>query len=58
MYWLERICSRFLPDFYYWLPKMTGRLMDERLGTWSFWVMFIGLNLTFFPMHAARHSQA
>lgn len=37
--------------FYYWLPKITGRMMDERLGTWSFWVMFIGLNLTFFPMH-------
>lgn len=37
--------------FYYWLPKITGRMMDERLGTWSFWVMFIGMNLTFFPMH-------
>lgn len=39
--------------FYYWLPKITGRLLDERLGTWSFWVMFIGFNLTFFPMHIA-----
>jgi len=37
--------------FYYWLPKMTGRLLDERLGRWNFWVMFIGANLTFFPMH-------
>ena len=37
--------------FYYWLPKMTGRMLDEKLGTWSFWVMFIGFNLTFFPMH-------
>jgi cytochrome c oxidase subunit I len=37
--------------FYYWLPKMTGRLLDERLGKWSFWVMFIGFNLAFFPMH-------
>jgi cytochrome c oxidase subunit I len=36
---------------YYWFPKVTGRLMDERLGKWSFWVMFIGFNLGFFPMH-------
>ena len=39
--------------FYYWLPKMTGRLLDERLGRWNFWVMFVGVNLTFFPMHVA-----
>jgi cytochrome c oxidase subunit I len=38
--------------FYYWLPKMTGRMMNERLGKWSFWVMFIGFNVGFFPMHA------
>ena len=37
--------------FYYWLPKMTGRMMSETLGKWSFWVMFIGFNLGFFPMH-------
>jgi cytochrome c oxidase subunit I len=37
--------------FYYWLPKMTGRMMNERLGKWSFWVMFAGFNLGFFPMH-------
>jgi len=37
--------------FYYWLPKITGRLMDERLGKWSFWLMFVGFNLTFFPHH-------
>ena len=36
---------------YYWLPKMVGRLLDERLGKWHFWLMFIGMNLTFFPMH-------
>jgi cytochrome c oxidase subunit I len=36
---------------YYWFPKMTGRLMDERLGWWNFWTMFIGFNLGFFPMH-------
>jgi cytochrome c oxidase subunit I len=37
--------------FHYWLPKMTGRLMNERAGWWSFWLMFIGFNLGFFPMH-------
>ncbi len=37
--------------FYYWLPKMIGRKLDETLGKWSFWVMFIGFNLGFFPMH-------
>lgn len=37
--------------FYYWLPKMTGRMMNERLGRLSFWVMFLGFNLGFFPMH-------
>jgi cytochrome c oxidase subunit 1/cytochrome c oxidase subunit I+III len=37
--------------FYYWLPKMTGRMMNERLGKWSFWIMFIGFNVGFFPMH-------
>jgi heme/copper-type cytochrome/quinol oxidase subunit 1 len=36
---------------YYWYPKMSGRLMDERLGRWSFWLMFIGFNVAFFPMH-------
>lgn len=37
--------------FYYWLPKMTGRMMSERLGKWSFWIMFVGFNVGFFPMH-------
>ncbi len=36
---------------YYWLPKMTGRLLGERLGALNFWLIFIGFNLTFFPMH-------
>ena len=35
----------------YWFPKFTGRLMDERLGRWSFWLIVVGFNLTFFPMH-------
>ncbi len=37
--------------FYFWLPKMTGRRMDERLGRIHFWTMLIGMNVTFFPMH-------
>ncbi len=37
--------------FYYWLPKFTGKLLNERLGRWNFWLMFIGVNVTFFPMH-------
>jgi cytochrome c oxidase subunit 1/cytochrome c oxidase subunit I+III len=36
---------------YHWFPKMTGRMMNERLGKWNFWIMFIGFNLGFFPMH-------
>jgi len=35
----------------FWLPKMTGRMPSERLGRWSFAVLFVGFNLTFFPMH-------
>ncbi len=37
--------------FYYWIPKMSGRMMGERLGKLHFWLMLIGFNLTFFPMH-------
>ena len=37
--------------FYYWFPKITGRMLDERLGRWQFWLFFIGFNVTFFPMH-------
>jgi cytochrome c oxidase subunit I len=36
---------------YYWFPKMTGRMLDERLGRWNFWTMFVGFNLGFLPMH-------
>jgi cytochrome c oxidase subunit I+III len=36
---------------YYWFPKFTGRMMDERLGRWNFWLLFVGVNVTFFPMH-------
>ena len=36
---------------YYWFPKMTGRMYDERLGRLHFWMTFIFFNLTFAPMH-------
>jgi cytochrome c oxidase subunit 1 len=36
---------------YYWFPKMTGRMYDERLGKWHFWTTFVFFNLTFGPMH-------
>ena len=37
--------------FYYWFPKMSGYMYDERLGKVHFWMMFIGVNVTFFPQH-------
>jgi cytochrome c oxidase subunit 1 len=37
--------------FYYWWPKVFGRLLNEKLGSWNFWLMFFGMNLTFGPMH-------
>jgi cytochrome c oxidase subunit I+III len=37
--------------FYLWWPKVTGRMPSERLGQWHFWLFFVGVNLTFFPMH-------
>jgi cytochrome c oxidase subunit 1 len=37
--------------FFYWMPKMSGRLMNERLGMWQFWLLLVGMNLAFFPMH-------
>jgi cytochrome c oxidase subunit 1 len=36
---------------YYYFPKIAGRFLNERLGNWHFWLSFIGMNLTFFPMH-------
>ena len=36
---------------YYWWPKITGKMLNETLGRLNFWLMFIGMNLTFFPMH-------
>jgi cytochrome c oxidase subunit I+III len=36
---------------YYWFPKITGRMMSERMGRWNFWLAFVGFNVAFFPMH-------
>ena len=38
---------------YYWFPKMSGRMLSEGLGKLSFWVMFVGFNLTFLVQHSA-----
>jgi cytochrome c oxidase subunit 1 len=40
----------FMGGLYYWLPKMTGKMMNKKLGLWQFWLMFVFFNLTFFPM--------
>src|SRR6202035_2314714 len=40
-----------LAGLFYWYPKMTGRLMNEKLGKWAFWLFVIGFNGTFLPMH-------
>jgi cytochrome c oxidase subunit 1 len=37
--------------FYYWFPKITGRMLNETAGKWNFWLFFIGFNVAFFPMH-------
>ena len=36
---------------FFWFPKITGKMLDEKLATWQFWTMMIGFNMTFFPMH-------
>ena len=36
---------------YYWFPKVTGKFLDEKIGKLNFWLMFIGMNITFFPQH-------
>jgi heme/copper-type cytochrome/quinol oxidase subunit 1 len=36
---------------YYWFPKITGRMLSERLGRWNFWLAFVSFNVAFFPMH-------
>jgi cytochrome c oxidase subunit I+III len=37
--------------FYHWFPKLTGRMLSERLGYWHFGMLFVGTHLTFFPQH-------
>jgi cytochrome c oxidase subunit 1 len=41
----------FFAAAYYWIPKMSGRLMSEKLGTIQFMIFFLGFNLAFYPMH-------
>jgi cytochrome c oxidase subunit 1 len=36
---------------YYWLPKWTGHMYDEKLAKWHFWLSVIAVNVTFFPQH-------
>jgi cytochrome c oxidase subunit I len=38
--------------FYYWFPKLSGRMLDDRLGKWHFWTLAVGFSLTFLPMYA------
>ena len=40
-----------LAGLFYWWPKIFGRMLDDRLGTWSFWLLFVGFNVTFIPQH-------
>jgi cytochrome c oxidase subunit I+III len=40
-----------LGAFYYWYPRVTGRMLSETMGKINFWLFFIGVNTTFFPMH-------
>ncbi len=41
----------FFAGFYYWWPKVFAKCLNEKLGKWNFWLMIIGMNLTFGPMH-------
>ena len=40
-----------LGGLHYWWPKFFGRLLSERIGKWTFWFVFVGFNVTFFPQH-------
>ncbi len=42
-----------LAGIYYWFPKVTGKMYNETLGKWHFWLFVIGVNLTFIPLHFA-----
>ncbi|NOX24440.1 MAG: cytochrome c oxidase subunit I [Actinobacteria bacterium] len=41
----------YVAGVYYWFGKWTGRMMNEKIGKWHFWIMLLGFNLTFAPMH-------
>jgi len=45
------IAFALFAGLHYWWPKMFGRMLDERLGKLSFWLMFAGFNITFLPQH-------
>ena len=45
------IVFALLGGLHYWMPKITGRMMSERLGKWAFWLMVIGFNMTFIIQH-------
>ena len=45
------IVFTILGALHYWLPKMSGRMLSERLGKWTFWLMVIGFNMTFLTLH-------
>jgi len=49
-YTLGSVAVMTLAGFYYWYPKMFGRMLDAKLGWWHFWLTFIGINLTFIPL--------
>ena len=45
------IFSMIFAAFYYWFPKMSGRMLSERLGKWHFWLFLVGFHMTFDLMH-------
>jgi cytochrome c oxidase subunit 1 len=49
----EGLITGFFAGVYYWFPKVTGRMYNETLGKWHFWLFVIGVNLTFIPQHFA-----
>jgi cytochrome c oxidase subunit 1 len=44
--------SAMMAGLYFWFPKMTGRLLSERMGKWSFWLQFVGFLATFLIQHS------
>lgn len=49
----EGLVTAAFAGFYYWFPKVTGKMYNETLGKWHFWLFIIGVNLTFIPLHFA-----